>query len=312
MNRWYLGSITMLLGAASYGISGPFAKLAFRDGLSLGDLVPSLFFVSSLTFSIILLFNRRRFEGITKKNVWQLAGMGGSGLGATVCLYYFAISQLPVSVAIVLLFQFAWIVPVINIIVNRRWPNIFVILSLIFIVAGTVLAVDLKWGFWREGTILGYAAGILSAFCYAIYLHYNAVIATNVSALTRSTVMTFGGLIVALIVYPPFFLFNGRLLDVGGWAILSGVFSQIFPTILMAIGIPLIGGVLSAILGAIELPVSVLSSNFFLDEPITIATWLGIALILLGITVGSVLGYRKVGKVRTKSKLKTAEISNKT
>lgn len=303
----YLGSITMLLGAASYGVSGPLAKLAFLDGLALGELVPSLFFVSSFFFCLIVLFIPGRFDGLTKKNILQLACIGGSGLGVTICFYYFAISQLPVSVAIVLIFQFAWIVPVMNIILHRRWPNIYVVISLVLILAGTVLATELKWNFWKEGTFVGYVAGILSALSYAIYIHYNAIIATNVRALTRSAVMTLGGLVVALVVFPPYFLFDGRLSELGAWPLLSGIFNQILPTLLMAVGIPLIGGVLSAILGAIELPVSVLSSNYFLNEAISNVKWLGITLILTGICIASILGNRRSTRVKKESRSRLTE-----
>jgi hypothetical protein len=69
MNRRYIGILAMLVGAASYGISGQFAKLALLNGLSLGELVTSMFFVSSIIFSVILLFNLHRFDGLTKKGI---------------------------------------------------------------------------------------------------------------------------------------------------------------------------------------------------------------------------------------------------
>jgi drug/metabolite transporter (DMT)-like permease len=68
-------------------------------------------------------------------------------------------------------------------------------------------------------------------------------------------------------------------------------------------GIPIIGGILTGILGAIELPVSVLSSNIILHEPISKAKWEGIALILLGISLASALGDRE-RKLGTKSQTK--------
>lgn len=302
MNKWYIGSMAMLVGAASYGISGPFAKLAYLDGLTVGELVTSLFFVSSALFSLIFLFNPHRLEGLTRKNVWQLACLGGTGLGATVTLYYIAIHELPVSVAIVLLFQFAWIVPLLHMVLNRKWPNIYMICSLVLVLLGTVMAVQLQWGFWREGTLFGYVAGFISAWCYAVYLYYNGVVATNVSALTRSAIMSIGGLIVVLIVHPPIYLFNGRWIELGAWPVISGVLNQVFPTLLMAIGIPIIGGVLSGIMGAIELPVSVLSSNIILNEPISLLKWAGIILILVGIALATSLGDRKVRKIGIESK----------
>jgi drug/metabolite transporter (DMT)-like permease len=304
MNRVYIGTLAMLVGAASYGVSGPFAKLALRNGLSLGELVDSMFFVSSIIFSVILMFNSHRFDGLTQKGIWQLAGVGAVGLGGTVIFYYYAISQLPVSVAIVLLFQFAWIVPFINIIIHRKWPNIYVLLALILVIAGTLIAVELNWNIWRQGTWVGYIAGFISAWCYSAFLFFNAHIATKVPALTRSAFMSISGLIVVIVIHPPTFLFNGRLFELGVWPLVTGVLCQVFPTLLMAVGIPIIGGILSGILGAIELPVSVLSSNIILHEPISKAKWLGIALILFGISIASAWGdrERKLGMKR-KSKL---------
>jgi drug/metabolite transporter (DMT)-like permease len=294
MKNQYLGSLTVLLGAMSYGISGPFAKLAFRDGLSVGELVSSMFFVAMVIFWIIVPFTTRKFHGLTRAALWKLIFLGGIGLGATVTFYYISINQLSVSIAIVLLFQFSWMVFLIDWIRKLRRPKAYELISILLVLIGTISAVQLKWGFWLEGSFWGYIAGLAAALCYAIYLNLNAEVAVEVSALARSTIMSTSGFLVIVILHPPVYLFDGQFFHLGLWPLICGVLNQVFPPLLMAVGIPLIGSVLPGILGAIELPVSVFASYLILREPITSFTWFGIILILVGIFIAGLIGERAI------------------
>jgi maleamate amidohydrolase len=290
MSNRYLGSVTVLLGAVSYGVSGPFAKLAFKNGLSVGELLSSMFFVSMVIFWAILPFTSRKFHGLVRSDLWKIILLGGVGLGATVAFYYISINELTVSIAIVLLFQFTWMVFLIDWIRKRRRPKAYELISLLLVLIGTISAVQLKWGFWIEGSLWGYIAGIIAAVCYAIYLNLNAEVAVDVSAIARCTIMSTSAFLFISILHPPSYLFDGQLFHLGIWPLLSGVLNQVFPPLLMAIGIPLIGSVLPGILAAIELPIGVFASNLILGERITGFTWLGIILILAGICIAGLIG----------------------
>lgn len=289
MSNRYLGSLTVLLGAASYGVSGPFAKMAFKNGLSVGELLSSMFFVSMVIFWAILPFTSQKFQGVVRSDIWKIILLGGVGLGATVAFYYISIKELPVSIAIVMLFQFTWMVLLIDWIRKRRRPKAYELISSLLVLIGTSSAAQLKWGFWLEGSLWGYLAGIFAALCYAIYLNLNAEVAVNVSAIARCTIMSTSSFLFISILYPPSYLFDGQLFHIGAWPLYSGVLNQVLPPLLMAIGIPLIGSVLPGILAAIELPIGVFASNLILGEQITGLTWLGIMLILAGIFIAGMV-----------------------
>lgn len=126
----------------SYGVSGPFAKLAFRDGLSVGELLSSMFFVAMVIFWIIVPFTTRKFQGLSWAALWKVIFLGVIGLGATLTFYYIAISELTVSIAIVLLFQFSWMVFLIDWIRKLRRPKAYEIISLLLVLIGTISAVQ--------------------------------------------------------------------------------------------------------------------------------------------------------------------------
>lgn len=294
MRNRYLGSFTVLLGAMSYGVSGPFAKLAFRDGLSVGELLSSMFFVAMVIFWIIVPFTTRKFQGLSWAALWKVIFLGVIGLGATLTFYYIAINELTVSIAIVLLFQFSWMVFLIDWIRKLRRPKAYEIISLLLVLIGTISAVQLKWGFWLEGSLWGYISGLIAALCYAIYLNLNAEVAVEVSAIARSTIMSTSGFLFIVLVHPPVYLFDGQFSHLGVWPLICGVLNQVFPPLLMAIGIPLIGSTLPGLLGAIELPVSIFASYLILGEPITGFTWFGITLILVGIFLAGLIGDRAI------------------
>jgi drug/metabolite transporter (DMT)-like permease len=67
-----------------------------------------------------------------------------------------------------------------------------------------------------------------------------------------------------------------------------GIFGVVFPVVFYAIGAPKINTGLGTILGAGELPVTVIASVIILKEAVTYLQWVGIVIIFAGIGVAQI------------------------
>jgi len=275
----------VLLGAASYGILSTVMKIGYNHGFSTGEVLNGQFFFGWwMLLVLVLLFCKVNIRGALKKCF--LLVLLGANFGLSYIFYGLALQTLPVSVTMVLLFQFIWMGIVIEAVVKKERPSHKKILAIILILIGAVLVGGILEQRIQIITVSGVAYALLSAVTYAIFIFASGEVATDIPALARSFFMTTGSMILILIVFKPTFLFNGSLSD-GLWkyGIVLALVGIVFPLILFTIGIPKIGSGLATILSAAELPVAVLASFFLLKENVTVLQCLGIVFILLGVAV---------------------------
>src|SRR5690625_6162645 len=70
----------------------------------------------------------------------------GTSVGLTTVFYYASMQYLPASLAIILLFQFVWIVILFEWIFNKTKPSKASMISIILILAGVLFASDILYG----------------------------------------------------------------------------------------------------------------------------------------------------------------------
>ena len=73
-----------------------------------------------------------------------------------------------------------------------------------------------------------------------------------------------------------------------------GLFGIVLPIILFSIAAPKVGGALTSILSATELPVAIIVSVLVLNETLTILQAVGILFVLIGMTLPTYLSSRNV------------------
>lgn len=284
MNRW-VAVMMVLLGGASYGLISPVVKMAYEDGFSAGDVTASQYVFATMVLLAIALFRIRDFRKLGKRDFRLLVLLGLCSTGTSVT-YYVALSYLPASMAIVLLFQFVWVVMVIDYAVTRTVPNLPKWLALLLVIGGTVLAVNLIGADWRLVSPLGLLLGFLSSITYGLFLYFYSRVREDVSPWVNSSIVAMASTVAVMFVFPPTFLWNGALGEgLWFWALVIGVLGQVFPPVCFNIGIPKIGGALAGVLGSIELPVAVVAAYLILGEAVEGLQWAGIVMILLGIVV---------------------------
>jgi drug/metabolite transporter (DMT)-like permease len=288
--------LMMLVAGASYGFVSPVLRLSYAHGLSVQAMTDIQYVLAFAVLWIIALFRHKgaRIRG----NQWWLILAIGVCNAAVSYTYYRALTVLPASLGIILLFQFAWITVVIDIIVKRRNPGLYKWIGLVVILIGTVFAVGLNAGAWHDIPLWALGLGLLSALSYALNLYLSEYNDPAVSPQLRSALVVTVAMLLMFIPFPPGQMFHAmshpQIFYWGGWVALL---SQIMPTMLLLISIPRIGGRMAGVLGTIELPTAVLGAWIINREDVAWSRWIGVLLILLGILISEAIRSRRHVKV---------------
>lgn len=297
--------ISVLSGAASYGVLSTIVVLAYGEGYKLGEVVGSQLLVGFILSWIVAIYAKRREVSKQRRQrgqqnsspapkafsrlTWKqriLLMLAGTPTVITGLLYYQSLRYIPASLAIILLFQFTWITSLIHAVINRRWPGKVMLVTLLVLFAGTLLASGLNGEGSANMNRTGLILGLLSAVSYSMFILFSGKAVPGVHPAYRSAWMVTGGFILLIVLFPPYFLFQGMLWGpLLVYGLLLGLFGAFIPPLLYAYGIPHIGEAMGGILGAAELPVAVLLSSIVLHESVSIIQWLGVILILLGVVL---------------------------
>lgn len=276
--------ILVFLGACSYGILSTIVKLAYGQGYSPAEVIGGqMFFGFVLTWIPALFFLRTK----PPLRSFLLLAAVGLAIGSTGILYYNALRFIPASLAIVLLFQFTWMGVLAEAVLSRRRPDKPTLFSLVLLFGGTLLA----GGIFENGGImqfhlLGVVLGLLAAVSYTMFIIFSGRAEIGVNSWVRSSSMTTGSFLLAALIYPPAFVWDGTLWDgLFPYVFLLAFFGVFIPTVLFNFGVPHIGAGMAAILGAAELPMAVFSSYMVLHESVSLLQAAGVIIILLGIVL---------------------------
>ncbi len=308
--RKFEASLLALAGGMSYGVLSGLVKKAYAAGVDTGPLTTLQNIVgASFLWSIVWWMARRARQekqtvaahnltatasadaqditttepASSRREVVQLL-LVGSLPGLTGVFYYLALVRISATLGIILLFQFVWLGVLLEALIERRWPGKFRLLALACLIPGTWLAVGAEQLNSTTLSWSGITLALLSAVTYSGFLYCTGRVATNVPPWKRSALIITGSLLINFLAFPPTYLtkevITAPLLIYGG---LMGIFGPVIPTICFAYGVPVIGGGLAALLGAVELPMVVAVAFLFLGEPVVWQQWLGVAIILFGI-----------------------------
>lgn len=281
MKLW-MYPLLVVFGAASYGILSTIIKLAIQDGFTASEAVTSQYYTGFLLALIIFILVKRGVPTLRGSFPVLIAGLFTAITGT---VYGKAVEYMPASLAVVLLFQFTWIGMLYECIGAKRLPKQSEVVSLVFLFGGTILAaglidVDVSGIPWQ-----GWAWGLAAAFSFAAFVTANQKPVPGMDVVTRLFLMSFYAAIVITFFQSPEILWNGMLGD-GLWiyGAILGVFGIVLPIFLFSIGVPKVGAGMSSILSAVELPVAVIASMLLLGERLTLLQFLGIFLVLFGMT----------------------------
>ena len=303
-------SILVLLASCSYAVLSTIVSLAVRAGYGIDVVLVGKFFYGWVILLIIsaIVFAVRKRQKISwdRKRVMCLAGTGIVMALVTVC-YFHSLSYLPISLAVVLLFQYSWMGVVIESAANKRLPSKSKTVSCLVILAGTILAGGIIGSTisLSEMNPIGILLGLSAAFCYALFVFLSGRVSTDMPPLSKSfSISTFGMLFVLLFVgtvYGGTAVLEG-ITNIGSlvYSIPLGIFGIAVPILFLAVGTPKISTGMATILNSAELPLEVLLAALIILEPVGPLRWIGVVIILLGIALPYIMEKRIVSGFEVK------------
>jgi drug/metabolite transporter (DMT)-like permease len=310
-------TLSVFLGAASYGVLSTIVVLAYGSGFQLGEVVGSQLLTGFVLACALAWFVKRKelrnvkssvlspksapaYEALTWKQRLLLMA-AGLPTAITGLLYYGSLRYVPASLAIILLFQFTWIGVLIQAISERKRPNRMMLITLAVLFAGTMLAAGIVEQGMIRFHLIGVLLGLLSAVSYSLFLVVSGKAVPSAHPAYRSMWMIGGGLAFVFVLFPPNFLVNGMLFSSSlmGYGFLLGLFGAFIPPVLFTIGVPRIGEGLASVLGAAELPVAVLMSSVVLHEQVSLLQWAGVVIVLLGVAIPELMKRRSAVAAQT-------------
>lgn len=282
MNNWR-SILLVLCGACSYGILSLSMKLGFAAGFTPTEMSSGQLLFGGLIMIVLASFlSRERFH---IRHLLVLAPVS-LVMAVVSILYHQAVSHVSASLAIVLFFQFTWFGVLLESLSKRKWPGPPTWVSLLMLSVGTFFASGLGEMGVQHLSLFGIVCGLLAGFSFAVVIFFNGRYAPSMNPYLRSAISITMAAVMLSFVFPPTYLWNGRLLDgLLPYALLVALFGSVIPTYCLAVSVPRLGNGLVTILSAMELPAVVLIASFVLREPVSITQWGGVLMILAAIAV---------------------------
>ena len=286
--------LLIIIASSSYGILSTIVKLAMNAGFTSAEAITSQYVIGFLLAVVLFVCTQRTLPKLNARG-WRILVLGGMLTGFTGIVYGHSLNYLPASLAVVMLFQFTWIGTLLDCILKRRFITRIEAIALVVLFAGTILAAgvidtDLSRIAWQ-----GWVFGLLSALSFAVFIQVNSRQVDGVTTISRMTIMSFVALVMTSFFLAPEIVWNGTLFNEGLWKFgcILGMFGIIVPILLFGIAAPKVGGALTSILSAMELPVAICVSVIVLHETLTVLQIAGIALVLCGMVLPTYLTSKK-------------------
>ena len=280
-------SAVVFLGGASYGVMAATVKSAFAEGFAWAQTAASQAFFGALLFAVALAALTvlgKRPVPLSPKRVLSLLGLGLATC-TTCVLYNYALTLLPVSVAITLLFQFTWMGIVVQLVVMRRRPRAAEAAAAVVILGGTLLASRVFSS--DVGTLdpVGVACGLLSALSCTFFMFFSSRVGRGLPPIQRGLVVCLGACALGFALCPDYFASGALQAGIWKYGLILGVFGLFVPVVLFGIGTPHLSAGLSTIMASSELPCGIAVSVLILSEPVDAFQVAGIVVIMLGVVV---------------------------
>ena len=279
--------VLVFFGGACYGFNATFYKLSYALGFTSAQIAAAQMWAAFALFAALLAINRLRGER------WSKLGSANTvkllGIGAVTCttsiFYTYAMSVLPVALALTLLFQFTWMGTVIQVIMTRKAPAPSQVISAAIIVFGTIFASGLYATDLSSCNPWGIAAGLIAAVSCASFLALSGHIQPPCSQAQRGFLICGGAVIMSHLICPDFIVSGVLLQGIAPLGLVAGACGFFLPVLLFSIGTPHLPAGLSSVLASAELPAGLFVAMLVLGSPIGAVEWLGVAIILFGVCV---------------------------
>lgn len=288
-----LAPIFVGLGAISFGVPASLFKIARVQGVVNGPLLFWSFLSAVVILGVIQAFRGKWLhrQATTWKQIWLLIA-AGTASGFTNTFYIQALKLVPVAVAAVMLMQAVWLSTLLGAVVHRRLPSRLQVVSIILVLAGTVLAAGL-FPITQALSPLGLLFSFLAACSYACTMQFTASLGNNLDPLSKTWLLCLGAFLLITLVWAPQIVSAPTTVATVKWGVLIAIFSMVFPLVVYSIFMPYLELGIGPILSSLELPASIVIAFALLGETVDWVQILGVLIIITAVVMPNVLGMRQ-------------------
>jgi len=263
-----------LLSAIFLGFAPVFGKQAINLHISPLAVVGFRTVLAALSLIIFMAIFRRQYLYIYPAG---LLGCGLAGLfnGLGSILFYAALGRINASLGQLLYSLYPLFLAII-LVLDRQPPSR---LSIFRIILATIAVVFLTYTSSGTVDMVGVVQMLAASFLYAIHLPINQRVLYDIPA---PTVTLYTLAAMSIVVFPAFLLFD-RTIPVSGtwWPVLGLTLVTFLSRLLLFLGVKYLGGLQTALLGLLELLVTVGLSIAWLGEMLTLTQWVGASILCI-------------------------------
>lgn len=274
MQKRNTGLQAALLSAVFLGLAPIFGKQAINLHISPLAVVGLRTVFAALLLLVIMAIFRRQYLYIYPAG---LLGCGLAGLfnGAGSILYYSSLSRINASLGQLLYSLYPLFVAIIMFFDSQPPSR----LTVFRIVLATVAVIFLTYNATGEVDMWGVIQMLLASMLYALHLPINQRVLYDIPA---PTVTLYTLIAMSLVVFPAFLIFD-RTLPVSGnwWPVLGLTIVTFLSRLLLFLGVKHLGGLQTALLGLLELLVTIVLSIVWLHESLSPLQWVGTIILFL-------------------------------
>lgn len=292
----FTNSVLIFIAGSSYGFIVPVIKTANENGIFPSTVLPLQYLIALVASLIFVLV--RRIKWSSPKKLCEMAILGIFTGGTSIC-YYTAVTLLPSSAALTLLFQYVWISVLIECIHKRKLPTLSSVVSIAVILIGTVFATGLLDGDAISLDPIGVVFGAASAVFYALFLYFSGIIGVGQPTALRAVMLAAGGVIATSIVSPGAYIAAVQTPQVWPYSFALSILGIIFPTTVINYASPKLSAGMVSIMASSELPVGILAAWALVADVPSPLVIFGSILVLLGIFLKQIPALLVKGKDRT-------------
>jgi drug/metabolite transporter (DMT)-like permease len=278
VKRWHRGLFWAMLSPVFLGIIPIFAKVAYGSGVNVLTVVAfRTLFAATVLWIGMLLFARHYIRSSSPAIMSSMLAGGINGIGSL--FFYAGLSRIDASLGQLINISYLIFVTVLLRIIGHSisWLTLFRMGLAIF--AMYLLTV----GGLGEPNWIGVSMMLFGALTYALQLVLSQRIMYDIPA---PTMTLYAMTAMATVVTIPWLLFPSDLTAVSteGWRaiFLMGLVTAL-SRLTLFLGVKSLGSMQTALLGILEVFVSIILAIIFLGEQLTAVQWIGASLILFSV-----------------------------
>jgi drug/metabolite transporter (DMT)-like permease len=278
-----VGAILCLLSAIGFGAMAVFGKLAYDEGVGIGDLLLVRFGLAAL---VMLAIVRRRggMAGLPRRTAVAAFLMGAIGYAAQSASYFAALERIDASLLTLLLYVYPVLVMVGAVLLGRERWSARRLVALGLALMGILLVLSAAAG--HRFDWLGVALGLTAGVVYTGYILVGDRVVAGVPPIPLTTLVCCGAFttyaVASAVRGGPSFGFG----PAGwGWLVAVALVSTVASILLFFAGLARVGPSVASILSVLEPVVTVGSAAAVFGESLSPVQLAGGALVLAAVLV---------------------------